>query len=66
MQGHSPKYQCVCVCVCVFPTCIVEEGGDEGTVLEEGVAGGDVLKVTLLKQRVLKHHRSHFQVHKSV
>lgn len=32
------------------PTCVVEEGGDEGAVLEEGVAGGDILKVTLLKQ----------------
>lgn len=52
--------------MCVFPTCVVEEGGDEGAVLEEGVAGGDVLKVTLLKQRVLKHHRPHFQVHKPV
>lgn len=47
-----------------FPTCVVEEGGNEGAVLEEGVAGGDVLKVTLLKQRVLKHHRLHFHVHK--
>lgn len=49
---------------CLFPTCVVEEGGNKGAVLEEGVAGGDVLKVTLLKQRVLKHHRLHFQVHK--
>lgn len=48
-----------------FLTCIVEEGGNEGAVLEEGVAGGDILKVALIKQRVLKHHRSHFQVHKS-
>lgn len=55
----------IILCVCVCPTCVVEEGGDEGAVLEEGVAGGDVLKVTLLKQRVLKHHRPHFQVHKS-
>ena len=50
------------MCVC-FPTCVVEEGGDEGAVLEEGVARGDVLKITLLKQRVLKYHRPHFQVH---
>lgn len=48
----------------MYLTCVVEEGGDEGAVLEEGVAGGDVLKVTLLKQRVFKHHGSHFQVHK--
>lgn len=50
--------------MCLFLTCVVEEGGNEGAVLEEGVAGGDVLKVTLLEQRVLKHHRPHFQVHK--
>lgn len=50
--------------MCVCPTCVVEECGDECAVLEEGVAGGDVLKVTLLKQRVLKHHRPHPQVHK--
>lgn len=42
--------------ICLCPTCIVEEGGDEGAVLEEGVAGGDVFKVTLLEQGVLKHH----------
>lgn len=45
-----------CFFVCPCPTCIVEEGGNEGAVLEEGVAGGDVFKVTLLEQRVLKHH----------
>ena len=50
---------CVCVCVCVLGTCVVEEGGDEGAVLEEGVAGGDVLKVAFLEQRVLKHHGLH-------
>lgn len=44
-------------------TCVVEEGGDEGAVLEEGVAGGDVFKVTLLKERILEHHRPHLQVH---
>lgn len=47
------------------PTCVVEEGGDEGAVLEEGVAGGDILKETLLEQRILEHHRPHLQVHES-
>lgn len=46
-------------------TCVIKEGGDEGAVLEEGVAGGDIFKVTLLKQRILKHHRPHLQVHES-
>lgn len=36
--------------VYVFPTSVVEKGGNEGAVLEEGVGGGDVLKVTLLKE----------------
>lgn len=53
----------MCVCVCA-PTRVVEEGGNEGAVLEEGIAGGDVFEVTLLKQRILKHHRLHFKVHK--
>lgn len=52
------------VFVCVFPTSVVEKGGNEGAVLEEGVGGGDVLKVTLLKEWILKNHRLHFQVHK--
>lgn len=43
-----------------MPTRVVEKRGDKGAVLEEGVAGGDVLEVTLLKQRVLEHHGSHF------
>lgn len=47
------------------PTCVVEEGGDEGAVLEEGVAGGDIFKETLLEQRILEHHRPHLQVHES-
>lgn len=50
--------------MCVF-TCVIKQGGDEGAVLEEGVAGGDILKVTLLEQRVLEHHGPHPQVHKS-
>lgn len=45
-------------------TCVVEKGGDEGAVLEEGVAGGDVFKVALLKQRILEHHGLHLQIHK--
>lgn len=45
--------------------CVVEERGDEGAVLEEGVAGGDVLKVALFEERVLEHHGAHFQVHES-
>lgn len=43
-------FTCECLCVCVFLTCVVEQRGNEGAVLEEGVGGGDVLKVTLLKQ----------------
>lgn len=44
-------------------TCVVEECGDEGAVSEEGVAGGNVLKVAFLKQRVFEHHGLHSQVH---
>lgn len=51
------------MCVCAL-TRVIEEGGNEGAVLEEGIAGGDVFEVTLLKQRILKHHRLHFKVHK--
>lgn len=46
-------------------TRVVKECGDEGAVLEEGVAGGDVLEVALLEERVLEHHGAHFQVHES-
>lgn len=43
-------------------TCVVEQSGDEGAVSEEGVRGGDVLKVALLKHRVLEHHGLHLQI----
>lgn len=56
---------CEALAYCMLqPTCVVEECGDEGAVPEEGVAGGDVLKVAFLKQGVLKHHRLHLQVYK--
>lgn len=45
-------------------TCVVEEGSNEGAVLEEGVGGGDVLKVTLFKQGVLKYHGLHLKIQK--
>lgn len=45
-------------------TCVVEEGSDEGAVLEEGVGGGDVLKVALFKQGVLKYHGLHLEIQK--
>lgn len=45
-------------------TCVVEEGSDEGAVLEEGVGGGDVLKVTLFKQGVLEYHGLHLEIQK--
>lgn len=45
-------------------TCVVEEGSDEGAVLEEGVGGGDVLKVTLFKQGVLECHGFHLEIQK--
>lgn len=40
-------------------TCVVEQAGDEGAVPEEGVRGGDVLKVALLEYGVFKHHGLH-------
>lgn len=43
-------------------TCVVEQTCNEGTVSEEGVCGGDVLEVALLKHRVFKHHGLHLQV----
>lgn len=43
-------------------TCVVEQAGHEGAVPEEGVRGGDVLKVALLEYRVFKHHGLHLQV----
>lgn len=43
-------------------TCVIEQTCNEGAVSEEGVCGGDVLKVALLKDRVLKHHGLHLQV----
>lgn len=43
-------------------TCVVEEGSDEGAVLEEGVGGSDVLKVTLFKQGVLECHGLHLKI----
>lgn len=46
-------------------TCVIEQSCNEGAVLEEGVCGGDVLKVALLKHRVLKHHGLHLQVEES-
>lgn len=45
-------------------TCVVEESGNKSAVFEKGVGGGDVLKVALLEQRVLKHHGLHLQVQK--
>lgn len=44
-------------------TCVVEEGGNECAVFKECVAGGYVFKVALLKQRILKYHGLHLQVH---
>lgn len=43
-------------------TCVVEQAGDEAAVPEEGVRGGDVLKVALLEYGVFKHHGLHLQV----
>lgn len=43
-------------------TCVIEQTCNEGAVPEQGVCGGDVLKVALLKRRVFKHHRLHLQV----
>lgn len=43
-------------------TSVVEQAGDEGAVPEEGVRGGDVLKVALLEYGVFKHHGLHLQV----
>ena len=43
-------------------TCVIEQTCNEGAVSEEGVCGGDVLEVALLKNRVFKHHRLHLQV----
>lgn len=43
-------------------TCVIEQTGNEGAVSEEGVCGGDVLKVALFKHRVFKHHGLHLQV----
>lgn len=43
-------------------TCVVEQAGHEGAVPEEGVRGGDVLKVALLEDGVFKHHGLHLQV----
>lgn len=40
-------------------TCVVEEGGANGTVFKDGVYGTDVLKETVFKQRVFKLHRLH-------
>lgn len=48
----------------LFLTCVVEEGRDEGTVLKEGVSGGDVLEVTLFKQGVLEYHGLHLEIQK--
>lgn len=45
-------------------TCVVEEGSDEGAVLEEGVGGGDVLEVTLFKKGVLEYHGLHLEIQK--
>ncbi len=47
---------------CGFLTCVVEEGGDEGAVSEEGVAWRDILKVAFLKHGVFKYHRLHLQI----
>lgn len=43
-------------------TCVIEQTCNEGAVSEDGVYGGDVLKVALLKHRVFKHHGLHLQV----
>lgn len=43
-------------------TCVVEQTCNEGAVPEEGVCGGDVLKVALFEHRVFKHHGLHLQV----
>lgn len=48
----------------LFLTCVVEEGSDEGAVLEEGVGGGDVLKVTLFKQGVFEYHGLQLEIQK--
>ena len=37
-------------------TCVIEQAGDEGAVSEEGVGGGDVFKVALLKHGVFEDH----------
>lgn len=43
-------------------TCVVKQTSDKSAVPEEGVCGGDILKVALLKHRVFKHHVFHLQV----
>lgn len=43
-------------------TCVIEQARDEGAVPEEGVCGGDVLKVALFKHGVFEHHGLHLQV----
>jgi len=50
----------------VLLTCVVKQTCDKGAVPEEGVSGGDVLKVALLEHGVFKHHGLHLQVEEPV
>lgn len=48
--------------ILVTVTCVVKQTSNKSAVPEEGVCGGDVLKVALFKHRIFKHHVLHLQV----